>query len=554
MKDCLASLAANRLAVWGVGFLLSIVLIGFQAGSSDHSQYLLPVYSALDADFCAADWFVHKTTHYNDFFVAVLVFAGKLGSVTTGLLLWQLATLGFVVLGVQLWAGRKGGSLALVLMAIALICTAIEPGWGQYVLFRKSPLPSMTAGSILFAFHAALLSRRWLTASLLWSLGVLVHPATGAVAALTVFPAVLVGLRIERPSLGTMGKALLLIMPALLIIWRIAHEFEPEGAPEIDKIFFLLRASHHYAPHMAGWDMHARSLFMLLVAGLGFSWELRSERVAVLVWLATLSAAFVLAVVCLEIVYVPFVVKLFPFRMLPLLWSLGLVSILRAMWSEQNSLSRKCIGFGVIVASLAYGYSGAAAWMIFLVVLLLGLFLERRPVAGRYWSRRVSIALIVILVLVAGDRAGDRFGWTFSTPVPGLYSEITRVVPPGETVMVPPADMRFRLYSGRAAFVEFKCFPVRRPEITEWHRRMTAQMGLDPMKFADLKMNSWTILKQLTETYRDRPVQELLSVASSEGIAWILVDKDSRFYRENPIKAVLERDGFALYYVKENDA
>jgi hypothetical protein len=123
------------------------------------------------------------------------------------------------------------------------------------------------------------------------------------------------------------------------------------------------------------------------------------------------------------------------------------------------------------------------------------------------------------LALTRGPRVGS-FG--VERRAHELYDRIREVTPEHASFLISPSLLGFRLHTRRAAYVDWKCAPMKGVEALEWERRMLAVLGLTEFPNFGYDLRTWS-----EERYNRRNLQLLADLARREQLDFVIASRRS---------------------------
>lgn len=400
--------------------------------SSDHYQYLLPSLRRANPEFAAGDWFLESTEHYHYVFQFLASLAADLGLLQSALLGFHLLTLGTLVVALGLLLRAcQAPPWSLVLVLFTLIF-GTQRTWGDVDLIGVTALPHYLGISSSLLALALSITRRPLEGVLAAAVCLYLHFAIGCwtvlLIALLHLIEVLTGRRNVKDLVRPVFVGSLLVAP--LIVFVALRFLGGSSDPDAFRILFFIRSPHHYDFANFGADRHF-SAGLAVVIVLACCWILGKCAGGVRTFALGIVGIGLVSAFFLHVVYWPFLARMFPWRMSPLIvaaavvsccavlarsdlrWRLrlvGLGSIVLLIWDQQKDLS-------VVIDSRVSGFWGVLvrwagpAELVVLVGLTVAGFLTLRfgQQANQPRLRSLLQVIVSLLILEAGVLAlGNR--------------------------------------------------------------------------------------------------------------------------------------------------
>ncbi len=573
-----ATRSIGRLDPIGFVLLVSVVWsVGFRVIVDDHFQYLVPVRRATDSTFALNDWFAEDTTPFHYTFQAFLGLAARVDAIGTGLLVVHLLTIVTLLAALRLLLGSKTPMLAGLGLTMFVLRYGVQQTWGAVSLLGFTALPHFLGLASSLLTIALLASGRRRAAAVAAVVTAYLHVSVGAWTIAVVAAMVVWEVAARRDSLrhyiAPTLAALLAMIPLLLVV-RSSFTGEPVD-PDVYQILFRLRAPHHYVFSAFPRDNHIY-MGVVLAVGLLCEHQLRLPNRMIRTAMLAIVGLGLMAGFFLHVVYWPLPVRLFPYRVAPILTALAAVCAVRLLIERRGAGSPSAGSFdpspvvgavGAIALVLIvrpwdlFGDVGAmvstAGGLIVLVVLLgaIAVVWVRLSDADQHSSQRTAVAAMAIaLVLTAANLAQKSPTHTFDWLTADqelLVDEIARQVPVGGLVMVSPDQSFVRFGAGRAVIVDFKAFPLAGSEMIEWRDRLAAVTG-EPMTLGGAE--GFELRRGLTRAYRARPASDLVDAASSYGATHLVVEASSPAFAEfesQGARRLVSAGGYAIVEVQK---
>lgn len=546
--DDVGATELTRRAAYGLVLLtLSGVILwsrGFRAIASDHHQYLLPVLQSGSPTFVAGDWFTEQTTAFHYTFQQGLRIAERFDAIIPALTAMHVATLTVLFLAIAMMSRRLGASWWSIPVVLFVLRFGVQRTWGAVDLLGEAALPHYAGLSLALLAIAAAFGQRYGLAAAFLVATAYVHVSVGAWIGL-VLATMIVGEfsqgRLDIRSLLRPATVALIALSPLIVV--VASDFlGPRTDPQTYRILFEVRSPHHYAFADFGVANHLQIIVVIAIAlvaeHLG-GYRSRGLRSAVIAITAIgLSGAFFLYVM-----YWPLPVRLFPYRLAPLLIALAAILAVALLTRRDVARSHRVFGGGAVLVLLVIEPSqlldplgsllgdapspGAAV-----VASMLAAALCAAVLASRTFS--LSASTLIALGLLSAT-AAVTVALTMHQPpthtlrwLPPAQEEfgeaVSEVVPKGEMLVVPPEAHHVRLATGRAVVVDFKTFPMVGVEMKEWKQRLEDVTGkpisTDGPGGKDLR-------NVLSNRYHQQPLEAIRDAGEHYGATYLLVDEDS---------------------------
>lgn len=502
---------------------VTAALLGFRTFGADHYQYLLHARRDLDPSFLRNDWFVEQTEAYHYTFSFLAEQAMALGGLQWYLLAWTLLTSLAFGVGVVWLVRAAGGTRSAVAVAAAVALAAGQiRGWGDLQLLSPQALPHFLGTALAIVVLAATVARspRGVAVSLLAT--TYVHVNVGmwmglVVAAWIAFDRAPWRSLRWRPALA--GFVVGVSPLAVLVLGDFGGADVPPGTFET---LFRGRAPHHYLPLTAPAESHL--VMGVLLAGVIVLLLVdppHRRPLAAVAAAASVAMAIALAAGS-PLIDWPLPVRLFPFRLVPILMLLTVA--LLAVTAARDRRSAAWLMVGAFAAS-------AASMPLALLLAATAVVMSGLPRTTTIPQPPTAYATLVVLA-VAGWSAWTTYvpthpGFDPSLPEPpALATALAGSTSPGEVVLTDPAVSGLRWYAERAIVVDFKVFPLDGRGMSEWRQRMRAVTGIDPAEPGDVA-DRRTLAHAYASAYNRRSLDELDRVAAVYGADAILVAADS---------------------------
>lgn len=487
---------------------------GLQYGRSNHWQYLLHGLHEADPSFLANDWFTTQTAaHHGLFawFVRAAAWSGR-PNVVIGLANGAMSAL-FVVCLYALaarFAKRAAVAFAL-LLAMAAYVTVDSVGHSNILL--PYFVPSVFGGVALVA------------ALVLWSYGY--AGWAGLVAAVgcawhanywvLVGPLWAIVLVVDRSPAKLRTAARLLVPWAVSVLPHVpffierVRDMTPTAAAA--HVFFDVYASMHYRPltwaasewvRFGGW----------LAAGALAAWIARARFdrrcAAVVIGLIVIVAGGgVGSIIGAGDSFAAF----YTWRLAPFLMLASFTAVAVAVTVLLERFGNLVGGGGASPASAHSERVGRAV-----------------DVTG--WA---AVLVLAALLTRAGLWRKDMFGVPYKPAEASLYSWVRENTPSGTVFIIPPDMAPFRLETGRAVVVDWKCMPLMPRDQVEWARRHERHAG-----------HAVSSLEDALTAYDGMTAQAAMSLAGEFGATYIVTRRERHRGDLTPCEQVFSNDRFEV--------
>jgi hypothetical protein len=546
----------GRLFFSFLGGLLLLFKIPYGFETNDQFQYLLLPYRSIYEAFLVNDWFTWHTSHYHLTFSWLIrglhaVFGPNLFPIAVfGLHFVVLMGIAYAVLSLARAMRCHWIAACFSLLVVAFIR---KSGIGETVVNHGVLLPSDMALPLFLLGLAHWIEKNPLKTGLYLGLAGFIHANFAILGPMTVMVPELWRIaktREVRPTLKMAGLFALLASPTLIA--TISAFLAADAAPEALSILFFVRSPHHYDPQLAN---SSDIYYVVTVVVLGIQlWLAKVDghrrHTSILL---SLVATQLLAVIATA-THQPFLVRLFFWRLsipLVLLCTVAVgQSFVTAFQSKRVVDWLYALSAVAIIASFAAGGSitivpqlalKGFGWMLPAVVsLLLCVIVKWIPVNAFRRVRPLLVAVPLLLVVMVSEpisvvaerhgldwhKAGKSWGAFYKVDEnrivgrrrhKAIYRWISENVPNDAVFLIPPGNNDFRFTAKRAAFVDWKCCPMKGEEILEWKRRMLAAMGTKTFPAKGYRLYSVS-----NKRYLSRSLSSLAATARREGITHIL--------------------------------
>ncbi len=579
--------ASGALLFSSVGAVLLLLKYSYYFETNDQFQYLLLPYRYIYEGFLQGDWFTWRVSRYHVTFSWLVrglhALLGE-GGFPVGVFLLHMGVLAGLCYGILALARALRCHWAAAGVAVLVVAFVNRLGIGGAIVTHGLLLPADMALPPFIIACAHWVRGRRLRAGLFLGLAGFLH-ANFALLGPMVFAvpeiARLVKTRDIKGPLYLAGGYLVVAWPTLAV--TVSAFMTGDSVPQALSILFEIRSPHHYAPSLAD----SRELWFLVALAVGGLplWldrdrETRPGGVLILVFVAAQIIAF--AGMLLEI---NALVRLFLWRLtipLMLLLAVGVGEVcVQAVRRRDPGLLLFALGAVILVLSfsgtglvrLAPGVTllGFGVLLPGLLPLLAAALVRRLVDGGK--GRRMVIGLGAAAVIWAGIASAPgflfgektRMSWITAAeswrafdapslrkikgdgPRKAVYRWIRRNTPEDSVFLIPPGTSDFRLGARRAAFVDWKCCPMKGEEILEWKRRMLAAMGT-----RRFPTQGYALHRVANHRYNARPLKALQRLARQERVTHVMV-KGSPKTEVDGLEKLTKKSGYTIYRVVPGD-
>lgn len=483
-----------------IGFAL---YMGLEVGISNHLQYLLHGLHAADPDFLAGDWFTTQTPDHHHLFSLLVQSLAANGVLHVGLGLLNGASSVAYALAIYFIIARFS-SRPLAPYACAIILLAFLPitGPGHTHILLPYFVPSVLSGVLMLVAFALLLNDRVFAAGIVAALSCATHANYLLLIAPVWFVYIALSPRRDwkRLVLALFIPWLVSWAPHIQMILNVLND--PSDPMTIRRIFWEYYVPIHY--NSSSWATgplvrYAAVLGCGAVAACVMRRQLTSSAFNLTLAVATVFVAGAFGTMVLDS---EFFTNLFTWRFGPFLTIAAAVSMALLLdFARVAADWPKLLAFSVSAVVLRWTELDERA-MALLALLILGVALmtiwdwfalkaaSRNPeLPGRLVLMMPAIqnwvfCSIIIFFAALGVRSGlwrkDMFSRPINPDAAALYEWCRNTTPPGTQFIVPPDLTSFRLETGRAILVDYKCIAYQPIMQLEWYRRMTWLCGEAP--------------------------------------------------------------------------
>ncbi|MDO6444984.1 hypothetical protein Q4493_04265 [Colwellia sp. 1_MG-2023] len=517
----------NQFALYILIFITSLVF-GLSYGSDNQNTYLIHGLTQIYPDFLSVDWFAHNTKHYHEKFSNIIVFVNylnlpiDLSLAIIDVILRVIALIGVYQIIILLTKNHTLSSFIIVLTLIVLEKTNSVAG--TYI-FTSMLQPSSFGSAFSIVGILFFLRGKFFISGVFIALAGYMH---------TNF--LLLGfvyLGIAHLFIGTeriIKRCVIQFLPMFVILAMelpfLLSMLSAENGKMATYIFQFIRSPHHYVPSnylfdfvlFIGWSIVGVASILFI----DFETELKKRLFGLY---ASLLAIIVISTILTTVVFVPFISKLFFWRMAPfsvllsqIIFSIAVINL--GVHSKAEITTRflgKCflllVGFLFILRwySYTHGMFSTEMFLIMIVFLIPSFLILRYRLFSKVDSlifRKNTILIYCILTfsLIFVYQFSHSFyqsSTLFNSFPEESESELylwVKTTDKTDKFLIPPDMNNFRLHGERAIIVDWKSTPVDPDGLMEWYERMQAITGLDDIssfteaKEAYLNMNMERLL------------------------------------------------------------
>ncbi len=523
-------MALPRSGPWIVlaSFLHGFYTLGYVGYFSSQEQYLLGGLREFEADFCLGDWFTWEVGHFNFGFSGLIRMLGASGYLDQAMVAVWLVIVVVLVASVRAMTEALGGSDRAFVMAVLFLSITGRIGLGNSstVEFYLDPQSLSFAFSILG--YALMLQGRYLPSLAAAGLGGLFHINFAVVNLPILLGAGLVGARTseDRARLLQGGAVYLLLTTPLiaLVLERVDTDAGGDGLLP----FLLLRSSHHFDPATYPWEHWLVVFGCLLAIGLV---KLESPALArARAVMALISLSLLLAWLCFELQVFHFVIRLFLWRLAPILMVIGYAVAAVGLEEEQRlarpaALAVVAIFVGcTLIRTVSLGpFSLVLAGFLLVAV---GLLRGERPKAI------VAAVLVMGCVGAAAVEGKSLVPWEriILRQQVAVCDWARASTPPGSRFLIPPDLQVFRILSHRATYVNFKAASIANVRaMEEWASRLARVAGLN--SYEQFQGRGLSLALDLTSRYLALSPEAIVSLMEETKCGYYLTYTRHHFPR-----------------------
>lgn len=467
---------------------------GMTYGRGNHWQYLLHGLHEADPAFLAGDWFATQTVaHHGPFnwIVRAAAWSGR-----PELVLGLLNGIAASAFAVAIYAAMARFSRNPLIPFGSVLLLASQMGIdapGHSNILLDHFVPSVFSGVAMLIAIVCLLYGRLGPGGLMAGIGGAMHAnyllLGGCVWGIVVM---------MSPARQRRHRAVCLFAP--LVVAALPHVSffrsiggDAELLAASRPVFFDVYAPQHYRP--STWRIDVWTDFGLwLIAGAVTAWQLRAKWTAdARRIVAALLAVIGLAIAFTVVVPIDAVVAAYPWRMAPFLVLAAFAAVsIWLDWIDDRPAWQIGLTAPLVGVTLACSRIGPHVAVLWLGLATVAFGAARRHALVPDIARRAARPLM-LAVLILGGLWGVRHGlwrrdaFTARTPIAerALFDWCRAYTPVGTVFAIPPDLAAFRLRTGRAVVVDWKCMPLRPGDQLEWLARHERQSGRSVRCVAD---------------------------------------------------------------------
>ncbi len=534
-----------------LGVALTLCVIGYTFGRSNHTVYLADAIRAVDPSLLARDWYTTKTLQYHSVY----------GWMTRLLLRWNLIEPAFALLyaglvialhlGIRVFIAILGGNWQTYLLAVVLfMVSAGGTGLGVYSILQDgSFLPSNVAavatwwGIVLLAAGGGAVGPAGFALGIASLFHINYCPFTWLLWAAAMVVAFLSGKFNARSwAIGSIGLVLLTLPNAI----PAAMHLPATGVVSMDvfvQLYVKLRHPHHLDPRnwpLALWISFFWTMPLALYAIASYPARLspNMRRSIGVTYLVVMGGVF-MALIFAGIFFVSErLVQASLYRFSPFILLMNCCLTAWWLW-DMKGLTRSTISslLGTLVliitvvavlARVGLFPAGPGAFLaprfatLIVLAMLFTLVLFAWKLARSENNIVLTLAGVVCLIAIVGWGRYNGLAIIPEDP-PAYYATcawIRNNTPKDALIMVPPQEQAERIYGQRSVLINFKGVPQFSAELPEWKRRLSAVLGLDDLNTLPQPFPS--TLEAIGLRYDRRDPSALLNVAGYYGVDYIL--------------------------------
>lgn len=239
--------------------------------------------------------------------------------------------------------------------------------------------------------------------------------------------------------------------------------------------------------------------------------------------LAGLGAIVGLGLLAAMFTRIDLITAVFPWRLAPYLTVAAFMALAISLTPPKTvSPVRRLAAAGLMIAVVFATRmdTRAALWLGAIIgVALASGAIERRTSRSSASALRDGPAIVALLLLGAlMFRAGlwrkDMFGMPYKPAAESLFAWCRDSTPPGTVFVIPPDMPAFRLETGRAVVVDWKCMPLTPADQVEWWRRNVRLAGREVRDDGDM-----------VSAFASLDAQRAASLAGEYGARYLIVDR-----------------------------
>jgi hypothetical protein len=488
-------------------------VFGLSYGSDNQNTYLIHGLTQISPDFLSGDWFAHNTKHYHEKFSNIIIFVNYL-NLPIGLslalldvILRVIALIGVYQIIILL---TKNQTLSSFLIVLTLIVLEKTNSVADTYIFTSMLQPSSFGSAFSILGILFFLRGKFFISGLFIALAGYLH---------TNF--LLLGfvyLGIAHLFIGTQSiikRCLTQFLPMLIILAMelpfLFSMITAENGKMATYIFQFIRSPHHYVPSnflfdfvlFIGWSIVGGASILLL--------NLEAELKKRLLGLYTsLLAIILISTVLTTVVFVPFISKLFFWRMAPFSVLLSQIifsiTVLNLGVHFKAKITARFLGTCILCIvgcllilrwySYSHGMFSREIFLIMIVFLIPSLQILRYRLSSKvdslFFKKNTILAYCIVMFASTFIYQLSHSFYQSSTlfnSFPGkseseLYLWV-KTTNKTDKFLIPPDMINFRLQGERAIIVDWKSTPVDPGGLMEWYRRIQDITGLNTVNSYD---------------------------------------------------------------------
>ena len=566
-----------------IGGIVLLYRIPYGFETNDQFQYFILPYRSIYSPFLVGDWFTWQTSHYHLTFSWLIRGLHALfgeGGFPIAVFAVHCAVLCGLAFSLFRLARAIDGGLPASIVGLFVIAFVRRMGIAETTINHGVLLPADMALPLYLIAVSHWIEKSYIKTGVFLGLAGFIHanyavlgPATIAIPELIV----LSRSRDYRSTLKMVSPYLIIASPTLLGI--VASFLSTDSAPEALAVLFTVRSPHHYTPTFVN-SIDLVFIGALALASLPHFLSLNHVRFRQLSIWGVLLLSQVIAIVATEVQQAT-LIRLFLWRLSLSFMVVGAVGVgasLDRAWRTRDWARWFCGLSGVVVVA-AFSTKGSVlyapsielrgfGWMLPSLLLLLFYIPANntkhpyiRPFRYVFAVFPIGYAMLLSSGLGLVSR-GDGIEWESAYTKWSRFQRlntdliigkkrqspildwISRKTPRDASFLIPPGTNGFRFEAQRAAFVDWKCCPMKGEEIREWKRRMLAVMGTKrfPAK-------GYALHRVSNRMYHARSLKELAALARQEGLSHILAKKETG-YRAAGLKKLKKKAGWTVFNVR----
>ncbi len=527
----------------GLILLALAVALSFGLGynSGNQNTYLLAGNILLDPNFLLGDWLAHETIHYHENFSYLVWGLESLGlppghALVLFDLILKLVFLRYPYKLTRLCANNLS-AVTFLLVMILLVIEQTRSVAGSYI-FENILQPSSLGALFTFIGVYYFVAGRYVLSGFALAVAGFFH-TNFLLLSFVIFGLahVFMGgkLFIRRCFLqfSPMVVVLAMTLPFLL------RMMSAENADVATSIFQFVRSPHHYNPStfllefviFTGW----------IVIGVVSLYQLNIDykfKNPILYLYGSMIAVLYISSILSTIVFIPWVSKLFFWRLAPysvllsqiffacLLSRYLLTDVGERIKKPRLSLLILLFGEALILvwAGLEYGvwslrFMALFAFVLYSLITFLQNFFVSRAITPKIQDKLIKLYLATGLcaaLFMSFDSFLERS--TFLNVYPDedltkLYAWV-KTTPSNTTFVVPPNWGNFRLKAHRPIVVDWKSTPIDPEGLLEWHRRIGDISGISYVKSR----------RQAIEGYQEMDIHRLRLLKDKYNVDYVIVE------------------------------